>query len=94
MHPAVRTRRAMIDWARVKTGAGPMEPSEEAAYLPIIEDSRRLASELAPAMSDTATACSEFGALLQATQMAIRWSERGARAERIWELMETTSVIT
>tara|TARA_B100000886_G_scaffold161170_1_gene109861 strand:- start:550 stop:801 length:252 start_codon:yes stop_codon:yes gene_type:complete len=82
----------MITWARVETGAGPMEPSEEAAYLPIIEDSRRLASELAPAMSDTATACSEFGALLQATQMAIRWSERGESAERIWEVMATIAI--
>jgi hypothetical protein len=82
----------MIDWARVETGAGPMEPPEEAAYLPIIEESRRLASEVAPAMSDAATACSEFGALLQATQMAIRWSERGGSAERIWEVMATTAI--
>ena len=83
----------MIDWALVETGAGPMEPSEEAAYLPIIEDSRRLASELAPAMSGTATACSEFGALLQATQMAIQWSEGGESAERMWGVMATTCVI-
>lgn len=87
------SRGAMIDWARVETGARPMEASEEAAYLPIIEDSRRLAAELAPAMSDEATACSEFGALLQAAQIAIHWSERGARAERIWEVMATTSAV-